>query len=93
VLVKPARHEWPNAGSRLIDEFFVMRKYRRRGVGRAVACQVFDRLPGRWALQQTPRNFVAQAFWRSVLAKYTGGRFEELFIDGRPTQRFESLRH
>ncbi len=31
-----------------IAEFFVMRKYRRRGVGRVAARRVFDMFPGRW---------------------------------------------
>ena len=33
-----------------IAEFFILRKYRRRGVGRQAAWSVFDRLPGRWSI-------------------------------------------
>ena len=93
VLVKPA---WPGLaepGTRLVDEFFVMRKYRRRGVGRDIAQRIFDRLPGKWVLQETPHNVAAQAFWRGVLGKYTGGRFEDVIVEGRPTQRFDSVAH
>jgi predicted acetyltransferase len=91
VLVKPAPDDWSDFASRVIHEFFVMRRYRRRGVGREVARRVFDRLPGRWALQQTPGNHAAQEFWRRVLAGYTDGRFEDFVQDGRPTQRFSNL--
>ena len=91
VLIKPAHDEWSDLASRIVDEFFIMRKYRRRGVGREVARRVFDRLPGRWALQQTPGNLVAQKFWRGMLADYTRGRFEDAVLDGRPTQRFSNL--
>jgi predicted acetyltransferase len=91
VLVKPAPDDWSDFASRVVDEFFVMRKFRRRGIGREVARRVFDRLPGRWALQQTSRNIAAQAFWRTVLADYTGGRFEDVVWNGRPTQRFANI--
>jgi predicted acetyltransferase len=63
--------------TRSIAEFFVMRKYRRRGVGRTVACIVFDQLPGRWEVRQLQENSIAQAFWRNVIAAYTHGQYTE----------------
>ena len=62
-------------GSKSIAEYFVMRAYRRRGVGREAACIVFDRFPGRWEVRQTATNIPAQAFWRSVVNDYTGGNY------------------
>lgn len=62
---------------RLMTEFFILRKYRRRGVGREVARQVFDALPGRWEVHVIARNLPAQAFWRAVVTDYTGGDFHE----------------
>ena len=76
-----------------IAEFFVMRKYRRRGVGRIAAHQVFSLFPGRWRVQQSPRNAGAQAFWRKVIGEYTGGRFEEIAEGAKcppPGQEFET---
>lgn len=46
----------------LVDEFFVMRKYRRRGVGEHVAHALFGRFPGRWGACQLRQNVAAQAF-------------------------------
>jgi predicted acetyltransferase len=40
----------------LMDEFFIMRKYRRRGVGEHVARTLFDRYPGRWEVSEWPTN-------------------------------------
>lgn len=91
VLVKPAKDDRSDAPSRIVDEFFVMRKFRRRGIGRAVTRQLFDRLPGGWSLHESPHNYTAQAFWRTVLAEYTGGRFAEVVVDDRPTQRFQNV--
>ena len=65
----------------LIDEFFVMRKYRRRGVGEHVACTLFDRFPGRWELGQLPENIPSQTFWRQVVGRYTKGQFREENVD------------
>jgi predicted acetyltransferase len=50
-----------------VAEFFVMRKYRRRGVGRHAATSLFARLPGRWEVRQQLTNQSATAFWRSVI--------------------------
>ena len=60
-----------------MDQFFVLKKYRRMGVGQVLANAVFSTLPGRWEVGQLPRNVVAQAFWRKVVGQYTGGRFTE----------------
>ncbi len=65
-----------------MDEFFIMRKYRRRGVGREVATSLFDMFPGRWEVREVALNVAAQAFWREVIGAYTGGRYEERMIDG-----------
>lgn len=55
-----------------IGEFFVMRKYRRRGVGRQVATRLFDMFPSRWEVREVATNVPAQAFWRDVIGEYTG---------------------
>ncbi|MGE5674507.1 MAG: GNAT family N-acetyltransferase [Mycobacterium leprae] len=73
-------------------EFFIMRRWRRQGVGRTVATQVFRRYPGRWEVRQEAGNLPAQRFWRSVIGGFTGGRFEEVQYpdwDG-PVQVFDA---
>jgi predicted acetyltransferase len=60
-----------------MGEFFVLRKYRRTGLGSHVARAMFDRFPGYWEIRQMPPNLAAQAFWRRLVSDYTGGRFEE----------------
>ena len=62
-------------------EFFVMRKYRRQGVGFAAASAAFGRFPGRWEVRQRDENAAATMFWRRVLARYTGGSYDELRSD------------
>jgi len=60
-----------------MGEFFVLRKYRRSGVGRDVACRLFDRFAGDWEVRELPANTPAQAFWRRIIGDYTAGDFDD----------------
>ena len=79
-----------------MDEFFVMRKYRRQGIGERVAVHLFDRFPGTWEVGEIASNVNAQAFWRKVVGRYTGGQFEEKVPGAEkwpgPIQIFSSAR-
>jgi predicted acetyltransferase len=55
-----------------LAEFFVLRKYRRAGIGRRAALQIFDRYPGRWELGVASYNPAALSFWRSVATALPG---------------------
>ena len=66
-------------------EFFVLRRYRRAGVGRSAACQVFDRLRGIWRVGQILANTPAQAFWRRIIAEYSAGRWHEELVNDPET--------
>ena len=66
---------------RSITEFFIMRKYRRQGVGKQVALEVFRRLPAKWEVRVIEKNAPAQAFWRRVIAEYTQDTFQEKRLD------------
>lgn len=48
-------------------EFFVLHKYRRMGIGRQAALELFARFPGRWELKYHPHNTASAAFWHSVV--------------------------
>lgn len=60
-----------------IPDFFVLRKFRRRGVGRRVAFHLFNQFPGRWQVRQMMDNTPAIAFWRKIIADYSASRFTE----------------
>lgn len=69
--------ELAGAGTHEISEFFVLRKFRRRGVGEQAATRLFDLVPGPWELTQLASNVDAQEFWRRVIGRYTGGDFSD----------------
>ena len=81
---------------RSIAEFFVMRKYRRQGVGRRAAFHAFDRFPGLWEVREHHKNLAGQQFWREIIAEYTGGEFSETALDDDrwtgPIQTFDNSR-
>ena len=65
----------------LMEEFFIMHKYRRKGVGGYVARTLFDQFPGRWEVSEWPTNLPSLTFWRSVIGRYTESQFDEEFVD------------
>ncbi len=62
----------------VLSEFFIMRKWRRQGIGRRVAFELFRRYPGVWEVSQERANAPAQRFWAAVIGEYTQGHFEHI---------------
>ena len=81
VLVNSYCYVRKESNARSIAEFFVMRKYRRRGVGRRAAVQIFDRFPGPWEVIQHGNNRPSYRFWETVIDAYTGGRYVKGPVD------------
>jgi len=73
-----------------VAEFFIMKKYRRSGIGKAAAKQLFTLYKGDWQVHQRESNIPAQEFWRNVINEYTNGQFLERFEDGRRIQNFRT---
>lgn len=47
-------------------EFFVLRRWRRQGVGREATRQLLARFPGRWEVRPFPGYRPGEEFWRRV---------------------------
>ena len=65
-----------------MTQFFVVRKYRGRGVGRAAAVQILDAVRGRWEVGQMAGNGAGREFWRSVIREYTQDAYVEHSMKG-----------
>ncbi len=63
-----------------MEQFFVLKKYRKAGRGLALARHVFECHPGAWEVGQMPGNVAARQFWRRVIATVTQGRFDEVEV-------------
>ena len=51
-------------------EFFVLRGYRRRGIGTNVAHEVWKHLPGRWEVRVMESNVPARLFWARAISTF-----------------------
>jgi predicted acetyltransferase len=53
-------------------EFFILRGYRRRGIGTKVAHEVWRRFPGPWEVRVMQANVSAQRFWAGAISTFVG---------------------
>ena len=60
----------------VINEFFVMRKYQRKGIGRDIVFKILDFHKGTWQLKLHPNNLPSVHFWGKVIDEYTHGQYE-----------------
>ena len=56
-----------------LAEFFVLRGYRRRGIGTLAANQLWTRFPGSWEVRVMQLNVAAQRFWKQVISGFVRG--------------------
>jgi predicted acetyltransferase len=73
-----------------IAEFFILKKYRHEGIGKAIAIKVFNLHKGQWEVYQKDSNKPAQIFWNKVISEYTKGQFKERLDNGKRIQNFEN---
>jgi len=73
-------------------EFFIMKKYRKNGIGRHAAFQLFNIFSGHWEVAEIEENLSAQKFWRKVISEYTNNDYKEFEKDDwkGPIQTFIS---
>ena len=67
-----------------VAEFFVMRRYRRSGVGRRAAFLIWKHFPGTWTVRVSEGNPGALEFWSDVVGEFTGGAVSESQRPGTP---------
>ena len=67
-----------------VAEFFVLRRYRRSGVGRQAAVLLWNRLPGKWIVRVFEGNPGAVPFWSRVIEEFTGKAATVLKRPGHP---------
>lgn len=75
-----------------MGEFFVMRTFRRDGIGARAAIDLIQMHPGQWEIAVSARNPPALAFWPRVMAAARVSDVETLQGDGKtwtgPITRF-----
>jgi predicted acetyltransferase len=61
-------------------EFFVLRGYRRTGIGRRVALQIWNRFPGSWEVRVMEQNRSAKDFWGRAVHSFLGKAIEPVTV-------------
>ena len=61
-----------------LAEYFVLRRFRGRGVGQAAAHLLWDRLTAKWTVRAAVIHPDAVAFWRAAVAAYRNATAMEL---------------
>lgn len=70
-----------------LSEFFILRNFRKRGLGREAVRKLFTQYPGTYLLGQLPNNLPAIHFWKSVY-RSIGVDFQETLQDFGDYQLF-----
>lgn len=70
--------EWlGDIGAHDMHEFFVIRRFRRSGVGQRMASRLWSQYPGEWLVRVVESNAQAVLFWRSAISKHSRGSYKE----------------
>ena len=72
VLVKRGSELSGNETAWDVAACFVLRGYRRRGIGTHIAHEVWRRFPGLWEVRVMQSNVPARNFWARAISTFTG---------------------
>jgi len=69
-----------------VHEFFVLRGFRRGGVGQRMAAHIWNEHPGEWLVRVLEANAPAVAFWRTAISGHARRvcKEENRLVNGRP---------
>ncbi|MEN3332257.1 MAG: hypothetical protein V7641_1622 [Blastocatellia bacterium] len=62
-------------------EFFIVRGFRRLGLGMKVAQEIWKKLPGKWEVRVIDRNQKAKQFWGRAIDEFLGKPIEAMPFD------------
>jgi predicted acetyltransferase len=60
-----------------LAEYFILRRYRKLGLGREAAGKLWDLFPGTWTVEVLESNQGGYLFWKKIISQYKEQDFEE----------------
>lgn len=69
-------------------EFFVLRGYRRRGLGTRLAHSAFQRFAGAWQIRVMESNAVARYFWEKAIEDFSGTVPDAIRVNAEGASRY-----
>jgi predicted acetyltransferase len=88
ILVDAVRQDEASPTTWDVAEFFILRSYRRRGIGTSAAHQVFKRFPGHWQVRVRLSNQPACNFWKHAIVQFAAVRSARMVSGGAMRQVF-----
>lgn len=61
-----------------IAEFFILKYFRKKGIGAFAAEKIIHHFPGKWEISQTFQNTTAQKFWLNFVKDLKGNDFKRI---------------
>lgn len=65
----------------VLNSFFILKKYRRKGIGKLACSKFFEMYPGRYAISQAKTNIPAIKFWKNVYESNSIDEYEKEEIE------------
>ncbi len=72
-----------------IAEFFILRKYRKQGIGTNIAHLVWQQFAGRWQVRVLQGNTMARAFWVHAIEKFAGHGITPIVVKGKSDEAWD----
>jgi|SRR5579864_828898 len=76
-LIGPAAELPAGIAANDVREFFVIRRFRRSGLGERMATLLWKERPGEWLVRVLEKNTPAVLFWRAAISSHTRGSYTE----------------
>ncbi|CAM4049556.1 hypothetical protein VA7868_01245 [Vibrio aerogenes CECT 7868] len=67
-----------------IDQYFILRKFKKQGIGKEALKQVLHLYPGKWQIRVLKENTGAFKFWLSAVSEIVGQKYvseEDIDVD------------
>lgn len=58
-----------------MGQFFVLRKFKGKGIGKQALKSVLERFPGRWQIRVMVENTAALGFWAAAVSSVVGTEY------------------
>lgn len=81
VFVKKGSGIFGNTAVWDMAEFFIVRRYRKRGVGTNVAHEIWRKFPGRWEVRVRHANSAAREFWERAISRFIGEVTQSVLVE------------
>lgn len=66
VLIQSGQYAPSTGEDYYISQFFILREYRRKGIGKKTVKKLFSQFPGKYLVGQIPSNKPAINFWKNI---------------------------